>query len=401
MGRTRRDKLPGLDGFAGLRNDVSAERFEPADLEIADNVDLDDAGQAARREGFTRKVAGAAHSLFAHGDACLFAQGTSLYLLNADYSTRVLATGLSGAPIAYAAIAGRIYYTDGTVKGVFEDGAVRSWGLRVPGVPGVTDIPGSFAPGTYGVAFTYQRRDGQQSGASALATITLAEAAGLHVSLPVPTDPTVTHVVMWMTPANGEVLYHFHDFAAGAVGADISGPDWPRAQACHTRFLTPPLPGQALGAHKGRLWVAAGDRLYPSEAFSYELYDERAHVPIDGTRVTLLAPVTGGMYVGTQQGTFLLRGADPKDMMLEELSPAGVIEGSIAWQNGALIGDGSLAGATLPVWTSTEGAVIAGTRDGQLVELSRPRYSATPGVRAAALARVANGMNQYLVTLQD
>ena len=51
--------------FNGLRNDVSSERFDIGDLEVADNIDIDKTGRIARRAGYTSVTAGAAHSLWA------------------------------------------------------------------------------------------------------------------------------------------------------------------------------------------------------------------------------------------------------------------------------------------------------------------------------------------------
>ena len=51
-------------GFRGLRNNVGATGFEPGDLEVGLNVDIDDALFVHRRKGHSAAVvSGACHSL--------------------------------------------------------------------------------------------------------------------------------------------------------------------------------------------------------------------------------------------------------------------------------------------------------------------------------------------------
>src|SRR6185503_16678557 len=117
--------------FSGLRNDVSPERFEPGDLDVALNVDIDKTGRLARRAGFApTAVTGATHSLWANpqGTQAFFAQGAQLYQLQqagAGYTSTLLKTLTHAERISFEQVNERVYFSNGADTGVIEQGAVR------------------------------------------------------------------------------------------------------------------------------------------------------------------------------------------------------------------------------------------------------------------------------------
>ena len=82
--------MPEFKKFTGLRNDVSAERFELSDLAIANNVNIDDTGKIVLRDGYLQKLAGAYHSLWSNGTTCLYVIGTELRQLMSNLSASAL-----------------------------------------------------------------------------------------------------------------------------------------------------------------------------------------------------------------------------------------------------------------------------------------------------------------------
>lgn len=98
-------------------------------LAEAYNVDIDDTGRISRCKGYglTARTEDS-HSIFTDGAACLFIYGTVLYQLNPDYSRTSIRTGLtSGAIMYYAAIDGKIYYSNGYESGIYALGASSGW----------------------------------------------------------------------------------------------------------------------------------------------------------------------------------------------------------------------------------------------------------------------------------
>lgn len=126
-----------LAGFKGLKNTVTSERLAGEDLERAINIDLDDAGQARRRRGYTLVAAGSYHSLFTALSGTVYGvKNNDLGIIRADYAFTVLRAGVGPQPIAYVQVGEDIYFSSATTSGVIHpDATVTAWGaLTSPGV---------------------------------------------------------------------------------------------------------------------------------------------------------------------------------------------------------------------------------------------------------------------------
>lgn len=121
-----------LSGFKGLRNTVTRERLAGDELEVATNVDLDDAGQARRRRGYTLVAAGSYHSLFTAGDGTVYGvKDSALGIIRPDFSFEVLQSPVSDDPIAFVEVGEDIYFSSATTSGIITDGTVSAWGAQV------------------------------------------------------------------------------------------------------------------------------------------------------------------------------------------------------------------------------------------------------------------------------
>jgi hypothetical protein len=117
-----------LGQFKGLRNTVTAERLTGEDLQRAQNIDIDNAGQVHRRRGYTLRAAGNYHSLYTCGLGTFVVKNGDLGRLYPDYSFSSLAT-VGNDPLAYVEAAGRLYYSSADASGVVDSSyAVSSWG---------------------------------------------------------------------------------------------------------------------------------------------------------------------------------------------------------------------------------------------------------------------------------
>ena len=61
--------------FSGLRNDIPTHRFDATDLAVGDNVVIDKSHRIFRRRGATKRVSGAAHSLWANENRAFYVSG--------------------------------------------------------------------------------------------------------------------------------------------------------------------------------------------------------------------------------------------------------------------------------------------------------------------------------------
>ena len=120
-----------LSGFKGLRNTVTSERLSGDELETAVNVDLDDAGQARRRRGYTLKSAGSFHSLFTASEVTYGVKDGALGIIRPDYSFETLRSGLGDDPVAYVEVGDDVYFSSATASGIVTDGTVSDWGAQV------------------------------------------------------------------------------------------------------------------------------------------------------------------------------------------------------------------------------------------------------------------------------
>ena len=125
---TRRIAPAMFDRFSGLKNTSTEERLTATDLAVAQNVDIDDAGQVRRRRGFTQVASGDFHSLFSYRDSTYVVKNGDLCQLYPDYTTFVLEAGVGTDPIAYVGVDGLVYFSSESANGVIEEGAVRPWG---------------------------------------------------------------------------------------------------------------------------------------------------------------------------------------------------------------------------------------------------------------------------------
>ena len=110
------EPLTIFSSTTGLNTKIDPARikFDPAsglaDLAVAVNVDIDSTGRIGRRKGFAATARTEdIHSLWCDGGACLFATGTSLCLLAADFSYITVASITANAPISYFELAGQSY----------------------------------------------------------------------------------------------------------------------------------------------------------------------------------------------------------------------------------------------------------------------------------------------------
>lgn len=387
-----------LRAFSGLRNDRPVERFEPGDLSVAQNIDIDNSGAISLRTGYTLRSTGAKHSLWSSDDEtlALYVSGTTLVRLNADMSGTVLMTGLTaGLPMAYWKTLDRVYFTNGQQSAVLDNGAVRSWGLEVPPAPAVSVTVGAMPAGTYQYTMTYFRNDGQESGAALAGAVAVPEGGGLVFVTPVSSDPTVTLKAIYLSTPNSEVMYQAVVLSNATTSTTYSESTAELNLPLVTQFLAPPPAGQIVRDYRGVMYVASGDAIYPSEDYAYELFDYRKAIPFDG-RVTLFESIgNDGVFVGTDRTCGALLGKGIADFEYVPKVNYGAIEGTSVRVDGSLFGDDSAGARLLPVWLTTQGVAV-GLPQMEIRNLTRTRYRIAASGRGAGV--FLTGSNRLILT---
>lgn len=395
---TERDPdVVSYTAWTGLRNEVTPERFDQGDLAVADNIDIDQSGRIARRDGFTLQIAGPAHSIWSDREqsVCFFAQGNVLYSLNETLVPSQVTALQAATQLSFEKVNDRTYFTNGVDTGVIEQGAARSWGVVPPTLPGVNVSVGSLTCGTYQFTMTYVRDDGQESGAPMAAIVQVeADGAGLDFfGIPSSTDPTVVAKNIYLSPPNGEQMFLALVIANAQATASYTNDATELTVPLESEFLVPAPAGQIVAYYRGRMWVAVGNVLCPSQPFDYERFDLRDYLQLDG-RITLLAAVTdkelteaarsSGFFIGTDKSCGVLVGSNPEDFQYVPKTSYGAIPGCLTFVDGSLFQDGSAGARELPMWLTSLG-VCVGMIDMTIKNLTRTRYSFPVGNQGAAV----------------
>lgn len=388
-----------FEKFLGLRNTVSEESFELGDLSVALNTDVTDALRAQRRAGYAATaVTAAVHSFWSNGSVALMVNGSDLVEVQPDYSTRVIRTGLSvGARMYYTIIGNRVFYSNGIENGVFSNGQSRTWGLQAPTkLPLADPIGGSLPAGIYQYALTYVRGDGQESGTGRSGLVSLTVPGGIRFyDMPASADPSVTYKRLYVSPVNGDALWLLMALPNAATDATYTV-ERTGTLPLTTQFLSPALPGTHLAAFSGHLLLARGATLYRSEPFAPELFDLRKGLPFPA-RITLVAPVDDGVYLGTEVGVIWLPGRDPEKWIEQPRLDYGAIPGTLAYTSAEEISDQRQGPAA--VFATTKG-ICAGLAGGSILNLTAARFNYPVMDEGAAVVRDSRGTVQYLVTLR-
>lgn len=396
-----------MSGFMGKNNVTPTEKCKPNEFQTMTNVDITDTGQIVKRQGDNLLYSGSVHSLFANGingnaTCMLFREGTALKSF--DTSTNGATTLRSGITrtnwMRYLALNNLVYYTDEFITGITDGTTSRSWGLEVPPNQLVlTQTTGLLPTGRYLCSLTYVRNDGQESGAPLASWIDItSDNAGIAISnIPTSSDTTVSYVYIYLSTRNGEVLYKAVSVNNGTTTATYAGHTQEFSQKLTTLQLGPPPAGHIVQYYNGRIYIAKDSAVWYTQPYNYELVDLAHGFLFFPNRVTLFAPVMGGIWVSYKDGkTFFLEGSDPeKGFVTNWKKDSSVHEGSQQPTEVTIRGE-VMRGW---IWTADDG-IYLGLDGGHLINKTENRYE--PGSATIAVSfnkKTRDGSNQYVSVL--
>ena len=289
----------------GINNKARSESMPEGYVRSAVNVDMDNAGNARNRPGFTQLYSGDCHSFWKR----YFVEGGDLKYLNADNTATTIKTGVGNEEISYTTIADRIYYSNGVVVGSIINGSFQAWGIDRPAFQPTTSASshGGMFAGDYQVAITWLR-NGEESGTINGSSISLEDGEGIRLSnFPVPPSD-VTQVAVYVSSTNGKTFWLYDDeyppdVSEVFVNSAIS------TIPLRTQFANKPQPFTIVQAHRGRIYGAVGRYLYYSNSQNYGLFDHNNYwtFPVD---ITCVISVQNMMYVGTKDKIYPISNID-------------------------------------------------------------------------------------------
>ncbi|HRO60513.1 MAG TPA: hypothetical protein PK177_15325, partial [Burkholderiaceae bacterium] len=186
----------------------------PIALREAVNVDLTAQGRPRRRRGYAPAMSGAlAHSGWRDSALPfgLYVDGGALKAVFDDLTTQDLGVDVGNAPVSYARINDRVFFSNNSVSGLITpDLQAWSWAPECPlGQPACAAATGySLDKGMYQVAVTFTDLLGRESGAALAVQLDVGQDGGIELSnIPQPLDPVATPTVnFYATGADDQVL---------------------------------------------------------------------------------------------------------------------------------------------------------------------------------------------------
>ena len=288
----------------GINNKARSESMPEGYARSAINVDMDNAGNARNRPGFTQLYSGDCHSFWKR----YFVEGGDLKYLNADNTATTIKTGVGNEEVSYTTIADRIYYSNGSVVGSIINGSFQAWGIDRPTFQPTTTASshGGMFAGDYQVAITWLR-NGEESGTINGSSISLDDGEGIRLSnFPVPPGD-ITQVAVYVSSTNGKTFWLYNEYPADVSEVFVSSAI--STIPLRTQFANKPQPFTIVQSHYGRIYGAIGKYVYFSNPQNYGLFDTNNYWVLPDS-VTGIVSVPGAVYVGTANQIYRISGID-------------------------------------------------------------------------------------------
>lgn len=362
----------------------------------AKNVVLSKNGSMRRRAGYAlaASLAGA-HSLWSSSDSRVFvAAGTTLYLVQPDFTKVTLATGIDTGTVSYAEVAGDVFVACGRLLRVASDNTVTVAGVAplLGFTPTLTaNTSGGLTPGSYGFAVSAIAASGEESGLSAQARIVLTANGAVTVDMPVESVGQAKWNI-YRTAANGGEMYLAATVPGNAATATIGSALLGRLA---TGWMKEPLPPGLLTSFNGRLFSASGAFVFYSDPFS-ALHSTRDGFVPAGEQVVMVIAVADGVYFATPSQVWFMAGNGPQEFNANPVADNGVVPGSATLADASMFNPELAPGTdTIAVWLTEKGYQL-GLPGGRVVSPQSTRIALTGAQRATTTPFVLEGVKQLV-----
>lgn len=374
MGSVKLEAL--VHGLDNLSDDNDTDKSA---LRVAKNIDLTDKGQVSSMPSIKLLAAGDYHSLYCDNEIMLAAEGATLKLINQKTGeARSIYTLGSQDPVSYCRMLDGVAFSNRTTIGIYRNDEAMPIGIDTPAAPVISSNSiGGLFEGRYGVAITAVSADGEESGLSPIAFITLENGNGITVNLPAPADG-VEYFNIYRTSHDGDALYHAIKHPSSLSQASVGNSQI--GKMADTQNLDRMPAGTIIRHWRGRLLSAKNNVLWLSEPMRYGLTSRRHNFIQFSHRIIMLQGTDSGVYVGTSKGVYFLAGGSAGEWDVRQTGgkapvPFCSAEIDLSELDPALQNIGSGRGA---IWLSENGFVV-GLPSGSLLEAQRNRIQMLQG----------------------
>ena len=376
-------KLPRFRGIDNVREDEALEQFgDSASLFVRDavNVNFTSTGRVELRQDMQLATDQALRCLWQsplHKD-CFAALGSQW--CKVDPETWEVEPLIECGPgdIFHVVLNKIVCMSSDEGLFVYDGSQAKRLTIDTPARPNATilDNTGSLPVGDYSLAIAWLA-DGVESGLSEIDQVQLSVQGSIVLQLPLCLDQNVSHVRIYITDTGGGELREAMEVPISTTSIELSHlPDLGRSAVF--QHLSPMKAGNFLREWRGRLWVVRANVLYFSEAMAYHLTDERYNFIQFPQRIRFIEPVDGGIWVGLADHVVFLRGQDVRSMAIEHKASRAPMYGGSSLVHSDMLKELSQGGTWCAVWLAENG-FVAGTADGQMVEL---QYKSIKGITA-------------------
>jgi len=378
---------------AGMNNRQPDHALPTGTVRNAVNADVNNSGTVSRRGGMTLALAGMNMS---DGFNCpfgvFFREGNSLMRFNGDNTSTVLFNGVTGIQCAYKYINGIVYFSDGVItKKIDSDWNVTEWGMETPGTPTIYNVAGgAYGAGKYVAAVTFVDSNGVESGASDIVSLNLSDNNGIvFTHIPTTTDPQVAGVVLYLSTANGTVMYQIATLVIGTASYTQLLGNYDEGMSLETEFLSRMPPGRIIRAFNGRLYMADDTgRVFYTDALSFDQLNVDEDYIYFPDPVTVMEPVQDGIWFVYGDKTDFYFGTGPDDF-----SP------KTKFEYGAVFGTGeSIPNSNSVTWYSNRGTIVAGS-GAEARNLQEDNVATHTAVSGTTLIKEEDGIKQFITSL--
>ena len=388
-----------FEKFSGINNVLPPHRLGNNALTAATNVDIGLTGEIRRRAGYVQTL-DTCHKNLHQADGFILAtvDGGDLVALDSAGANRtMLYPSLGPGRVWYCNLPdGRTTFSNGLINGITDGATATTWGVPVPpGLGALTPVAGALYPGDYQYQITYVRlSDGLEGGPLYSDPTPVPDGGVLLTGLPQLEGHKIN---VYLTGADGDQAY----LAGSTFDGNFSylGKNDALILPCRTDHLRPAPAGTVTAFWRGRVLVAVGPVLYASKTNAWELFDFRRDFKQFSAPITLVQPVDGGVFVGTEQELAFLGGSEFDKLAYVRVLDGPTVLGSGVAVRGELVQRGQGTGQGAAMLCIAARGIVAGFSDGGIARMTEGRY-ATDVTEVAATFRMTDGAPQYLAVPQ-
>lgn len=136
-----------------------------------------------------------------------------------------------------------------------------------------------------------------------------------------------------------------------------------------TRIYNDPPVGSIVRSFAGRIWVADGNTLWYSEPFGPNLFRLSVNYIQLPAKITMVAPVQGGLFVSTTNKIYFFAGTVPREFVQHIVAHYPAIPFTDVEVDGIAVSAGQFTPLPAQMFTTTQG-ICMGTADGKIVNLT-------------------------------